>query len=121
LSIQTVGGEYVLQPRTAEMFDDEADTISVDPALDVTKPVELRTDTFRDASPFEQVHDEIEDTDILVVSKLVEEPSITNVSVGRPGTNADWPPAPKKPAVRARRRASIYKAISSITKLTSLK
>lgn len=104
------------------MFDDEADTISVDVGEPARPP---RTDTFRDASPFEQVHDDLafEDTDVLVLGALatLDEISVTNVSVGRPGTNADWPPAPKQPATRSARRAGMFKAISSITKLTTIK
>ena len=121
------------------MFDDEADTISVDPSADLptpspsdtfktvdafesTRPIELKSDTIQNDQllPVE----EIEDTDILVVSKLIEEASVTNVDLGPPkraATNADWPPAPKGPADRIHRRAGMYKAISSITKLNSLR
>jgi hypothetical protein len=135
---------------TTGMFDDEADTISVDPGFDTkpvaainhdvdafeaTQPIELKSaDTLREQiaqqivqqseqiEPVEQI--ELEDTDILIASKIAEEASVTDVDVGRPkraGTNADWPPTPKVPADRKHRRAGMYKAISSITKLNSLR
>lgn len=128
---------YGLLRTAVGMFEDEADTISFDAGFDTgpqkalvdafetTGPLELRVDTLRDGQPFEQV-DELDDTDILLVSRLIEEASVTNVDVSpprpaRPSTNADWPPAPKLPADRSVRHAGIYKAISSITKLNALR
>ncbi|MBA2540890.1 MAG: hypothetical protein H0V17_14720 [Deltaproteobacteria bacterium] len=113
------------------MFEDEADTISVQPGFDskpmlldaidafeITKPIELETvDTFRDTDPLEAVVP-IEDTDILVISRRLTSMSDdpTNVRSLRASTNADWPPAPKQPATRKLRTAGTYNAISS-TKL----
>ncbi len=116
------------------MFDDEADTISVDPSADLptpspsdtfktvdafesTRPVELKPDTIQDDQLL--AVEEIEDTDILVISKLIEESEVGPPK--RAETNADWPPAPKRPAGRIHRRAGMYKAISSITKLNALR
>lgn len=142
--------------RASSVFEDEADTISVDEvgfdapvvdALESTRPIELKTlekesdritaerfeerpsDTFRDVadSPFASI--ELEDTDMLIVSApALDDSEITDrrdpAELGRharPATNADWPPAPKRPAARQNRRAGMYKAISSITKLNAMR
>ncbi len=128
------------------MFEDEADTISIDPDLytvdlsaaasrssttDLTARARSEVDAFEVTSPhevharLEPVEEELDDTDLLLInSKPIEEASVTDVNVGRnarPSTNADWPPPPKQPARRSVRRAGIYRAISSITKLNALK
>jgi len=115
------------------MFEDEADTISVDvgfdtspvgvDAFDTTKPIEVKqtSDTCPDTSPLEMV-DVFDDTDAVIISTRLASMSddTTHVRLPRPSTNADWPPEPKGPASRRLRRAGMFQAITSITKETAL-
>ncbi len=90
------------------MFDDEADTISLDEeleplmitgdldAVEPTQPVDR--DTVQDSGPFTTVEDDV------MLNK-------------RAATNAVWPPTPKTPADRAvpyRRRAALDRAITAL-------
>lgn len=63
--------------------------------------------------------DEEADTISSGIPDLVEEDPYTDTT-RRASTNADWPPAPKLPAGRAHRTASVHRAITSVTKLTAL-
>lgn len=86
------------------MFDDEADTISLDEELeplmitgdlDAVEPTQpVGRDTVQDSVPFVQVEDDV------MLNK-------------RAATNAAWPPTPKTPAVPYR-RAGVYRAITSL-------
>ncbi len=88
------------------MFDDEADTISLDEeleplmitgdldAVEPTQPVDR--DTVQDSGPFATVEDDV------MLNK-------------RAATNAVWPPTPKMPAATGHdRRARVYRAITML-------
>lgn len=87
------------------MFDDEADTISLDEELeplmitgdlDAVEPTQpIDRDTVQDSGPFATVEDDV------MLNK-------------RAATNAAWPPIPKMPADRALRRAGVYRAITTL-------
>jgi hypothetical protein len=86
------------------VFEDEADTITVAPTCGVdafeATHVAPPPDTMRDDGELTMFAQE-DDTDLAAVTER------------RAATDADWPPAPKHPA-RPRRRAQIYRAITSI-------
>lgn len=87
------------------MFEDEADTITVAPTSEVdafeATHVAPPPDTIRD------------DGELMVFTQEADTDLADVVTERRAPTNADWPPAPKRPAIQ-RRRAAIYRAITSI-------
>ena len=114
------------------MFEDEADTISVDLAI-ASSTSSTAMEMFR-TQPFEAVGFDslptdvvpFDDTDRLIVNHPTYLDAGKEVSSGmivgstRASTDGEWPPQPKPPGHRLHRRAGVYRAITGISKLTKI-
>jgi hypothetical protein len=113
------------------MFDEEAPTISLVKS-DVFELIRTSDVIGFDTSPVDAL--QFEDTAVAVIEQLhppvtLEKQTTDKMLVMpemsrnklRAATDADWPPKPRPPDHRRTRHAGMYKAITSITKLTKIK
>jgi hypothetical protein len=104
------------------MFDEEAETVSWDPSLEmITQPTDLTDFLARGTEPeigYDTVPTTIlgfEDTDVLVIeSRPPRDERATDRQYARPVTDGDWPPETRPPTTRRLRRAGMFKAITKI-------
>jgi hypothetical protein len=106
------------------VFEDEADTISVDVGSDTMQAM-LACPAAPSVSPSDTIPLQVIDFDDTLVRRLATASGDEHTDVllrsARPQTNSDWPPAPKPPGDRQNRRAGMYKAITKVSSLIKIK
>jgi hypothetical protein len=105
------------------MFEEEADTISCDVGSDTMQAVLCAAQTLRDPFLAEDDTDavEIEQVDTIPLDLIELEDTALLLPNRRPPTDSDWPPVPKPPGARQIRRAGMYKAITRVSSLITIK
>jgi hypothetical protein len=98
------------------VFDDEADTLSVDPGSDSLQAV-LNAALAADTMPIDMIG--FDDTAVRIA--LDERTTDQVIMLSRPGTDSEWPPPPKPPDGRRVRRAGVYNAITGVSKLIKIR
>jgi hypothetical protein len=87
------------------VFDEEADTVSVDVGSDTMQVVLCSAS---DTIPVDMI--DFDDTAVSIIHRKA-----------RPRTDSDWPPAPKPPGQRRFRKVGVYKAITNVSALIKIR